>query len=226
MARPRSAQRERIADATGGLFRRKGYHGTSMADIGAAVGLSKASLYTHVSAKQEVLRELVERGAGLFMRGIGPVAACDASAPEKVRLALRMHLGVVAEAPDLAAVFLQEWRQLEGEARARINQMRDAYEGVWRGIVEEGMRSGHFRRDLDVRFAVLALLSMANWAYEWFDPRGPLTAMEVADRFADLALTGMADHERASRAATTIAGHCADHVEHEPMGEEAHAEDE
>jgi AcrR family transcriptional regulator len=191
MARPRSAQRERIADATGRLFRDKGYHGTSMADIGAAVGLSKASLYTHVNAKQDVLRDLVERGAALFMAGIAPIAASSAPAPDKVRQALRMHLHVVADAPDLAAVFLQEWRQLEGEARERVNGMRDEYEAAWRRIVSEGVESGHFRPDLDIRFAALALLSMANWAYQWFDPLGPLPAEAVADRFATLALDGM-----------------------------------
>jgi AcrR family transcriptional regulator len=162
-----------------------------MADIGAAVGLSKASLYTHVTAKQEVLRELVERGAALFMEGIAPIVGAADPAPEKVRRALRMHLRVVAEAPDLAAVFLQEWRQLEGEARARINHMRDEYEVAWREIVAEGVRDGHFRADLDVRFAALALLSMANWAYQWFNPHGPLTAEAVADRFATLLLEGM-----------------------------------
>jgi AcrR family transcriptional regulator len=191
MGRPRTAQRERIARATGQLFRHKGYHGTSMADIGEAVGLKKASLYSHVTTKQEVLRELVERGAGLFMDGMAPIAHSRAPAPQRLRQALRMHLGIVGEHPDLAAVFLQEWRQLEGEARARIGQMRDQYEQMWRRIIADGVQSGHFRADLDVRFAALSLLSSANWAYQWFDPRGQLSAEQVADRFADLAFHGM-----------------------------------
>jgi AcrR family transcriptional regulator len=193
MARPKTAQRERIARATGQLFRHKGYHGTSMADIGEAVGLKKASLYSHVAAKQDVLRELVERGAALFMEGMAPIARSSAPAPERVRRALHMHLRVVSEHPDLAAVFLQEWRQLEGAPRERIGRMRDEYEAMWREIIASGVRDGAFRPDLDVRFATLALLSSANWAYQWFDPRGPLSAGEVADRFADLALDGMTD---------------------------------
>src|SRR5581483_9980760 len=139
MARPKTAQRERIARATGRLFRHKGYHGTSMADIGEAVGLKKASLYSHVSTKQEVLRELVERGAALFMEGMAPISCSRAPAPERVRRALRMHLRVVGEHPDLAAVFLQEWRQLEGEPRERIGHMRDDYEHAWRQIVADGV---------------------------------------------------------------------------------------
>lgn len=184
-------QRERIVTATGRLFRSKGYHGTSMADIGKAVGLEKGSLYSHISAKHEVLRELVERGAALFMAGLAPVAASADPAPLKVRQALRAHLRVVSEHPDLATVFLHEWRQVEGEARLRIGALRDEYEGMWREIVALGVREGAFRADLDLRFAALLLLSAANWAYQWFDPHGPLRADDVADRFAALALAGM-----------------------------------
>ncbi|MGH2343822.1 MAG: TetR/AcrR family transcriptional regulator, partial [Chloroflexota bacterium] len=191
MSRPRTGQRERIARAGGRLFRHKGYHGTSMADIGEAVGLRKASLYNHVSTKQDMLRELVERGAALFMDGMAPIAGATEPAPVRLRRAVRMHLHVVAEHPDLAGVFLHEWRQLEGEARTRVGDLRDRYERTWRQIVSDGIREGRFRPNLDARFAALSLLSAANWSYQWYDPRGALSPDEVADRFTDLALEGM-----------------------------------
>jgi AcrR family transcriptional regulator len=191
MARPRGAQREHITRTSGRLFRDKGYHGTSMADIATEVGLSKAALYTHLSAKQDVLRELVDRGATLFMDGIAEVAASTDPAPTKLRHALRMHLGIVAGHPDLAAVFLQEWRQLDGDARDRINRLRDQYEHTWRAIIAQGTAEGTLRPTLDPRIAALAFLSIANWAYQWLHARGPLPADTIADHFATLLLAGM-----------------------------------
>ncbi|HVA92913.1 MAG TPA: TetR/AcrR family transcriptional regulator [Chloroflexota bacterium] len=191
MSRPRTGQRERIARATGRLFRHKGYHGTSMADIGEAVGLRKASLYNHLSTKQDMLRELVERGAALFVDGMAPIATSTDSAVDRLGRAMRMHLRVVAEHPDVAIVFLQEWRQLDAEARARVQASRDHYEEAWRAIIADGVREGRLRPELDIRFAALSLLSAANWAYQWYDPHGPLTAEDVADRFVKLALAGM-----------------------------------
>lgn len=185
------AQRERIVRATGRLFSAKGYHGTSMADIGKAVGLEKGSLYTHITTKHEVLQELVERGAASFMAAIAPVVATPASAPERLRLAMRAHLRVVAEHPDLATVFLQEWRRLEVQPRAHIGALRDQYERLWRGIVEDGVRDGSLRANADPRVVALLLLSAGNWAYQWFDPRGTLTSDEAADRFTDLVLAGI-----------------------------------
>jgi len=104
---------------------------------------------------------------------------------------MRAHLRVVAEQPDLATVFLQEWQRLEGATLDEVNRLRADYESMWRDIVEAGVREGLFRADLDTRFAALLLLSAANWAYQWFDPQGALSADDVADKFTDIALEGM-----------------------------------
>lgn len=191
MIEERGGQRRRIVEATGRLFSDKGYHGTSMADIGKAVGLEKGSLYTHIAAKQEVLRELVERGASYFMAALAPVVAAQEPAPWKLRQALRAHLGVVAAHPDLATVFLQEWRQLEGPARAQIGCLRDEYEALWREIVAQGVAEGTLRPDAEPRMVALLLLSAGNWAYQWLDPGGPLSADAVADAFIELVLEGL-----------------------------------
>ena len=49
-------------------------------------------------------------------------------ASERIRLALRAHLRVVAEQLDLATVFIREWRYLEGERREQIVTERRRYE--------------------------------------------------------------------------------------------------
>lgn len=190
-ATPASGQRERIVHATGKLFRDKGYHGASMADIGRAVGLEKGSLYSHITTKHDVLRELAERGAALFLDGVSPIAASHDPAPLRLRAALRMHLRVVADDIDLATVFLREWRHLDEPARARSIQSRDRYEALWRDMVRDGVRDGDFRADTDVGAAATLFLSAGNWAYQWFDPSGDLTPDEVADRFSAIILRGL-----------------------------------
>ncbi len=192
---PAGGQRERIVHATGKLFRDKGYYGASMADIGRAVGLEKGSLYSHITAKHEVLRELAERGAALFLDGVAPIAASGDPTPLRLRAALRVHLRVVAHDSDLATVFLQEWRHLDEDARCGIVRSRDRYELLWRDMVRDGVRDGAFGADTDVEAAVLLFLSAGNWAYQWFDPSGTLTPDEVADRFSALILRGLGQRD-------------------------------
>jgi hypothetical protein len=57
-------------------------------------------------------------------------------------------------------------------------------------IIAEGTASGAFVDD-SPKIAAKAILAMANWGYEWFQPDGPLTAEEVADIFATIALRGL-----------------------------------
>ena len=52
---------ERILEAALELFAQNGYLGTSMNDIAARLGFTKAALYKHYASKQEILDRIVER---------------------------------------------------------------------------------------------------------------------------------------------------------------------
>jgi AcrR family transcriptional regulator len=113
----------------------------------------------------------------------------DAHPLEKVRLALRGHLRVVAEQLDVATVFVQEWRYLEGDRRDEFVAERRRYEERIRDLLGEGRDLGELRADLDEGAAVLLLLSAANWAYTWLQPGRDTD--QLADRFLALMIDGM-----------------------------------
>ena len=80
-----------------------------------------------------------------------------APAPERIRLALRAHLAVVAGQLDIATVFVREWRYLEGERQARFLAERRRYEERIRDLFREGVERGDLRTDLDLATAGAAL---------------------------------------------------------------------
>lgn len=170
------------------LFAQKGYHGTSIGDLAAAMGVQKGSLYAHISSKQDLLYETMAEGARSFHAGLDAIPD-DAPATEKIRLALRSHLRVVADQLDVATVFVQEWRYLEATRRDEIVALRRLYEDRIRGYFREGRDLGELRSDLDEAAAALLLLSAANWAYTWLQP-GRDTDL-LADQFYDLLVDGM-----------------------------------
>ena len=53
--------KERILEAALELFAQSGYLGTSMSDIAARLGITKAALYKHYAGKQEILDRIVQR---------------------------------------------------------------------------------------------------------------------------------------------------------------------
>lgn len=170
------------------LFAEHGYHGTSMGDLAEAMGVQKASLYSLVESKQELLHQAMRRGAAAFHEALDAVPE-DTPALERVRLALRAHLRVVAEQLDVATVFIREWRFVEGEPRDEFVAERRRYEERWRGLLRDGVETGELRVDLDVGAATLLVLSAANWAYTWLRPGSDTDAL--ADRFAAILTDGV-----------------------------------
>lgn len=182
------ARKQELARQAARLFARKGYHGTSIGDVAEALGVRKASLYAHIAGKQDLLHETMREGAAAFHAALDGLPE-RVPATEKIRLALRAHLGVVAEQLDVATVFVQEWRYLEGERREEVVAERRRYEERIRALFREGRELGELRSDLDDAAAALLFLSAANWAYTWL--RAGADTDAVADRFFTLLLDGV-----------------------------------
>jgi AcrR family transcriptional regulator len=183
-----TARREELTRTAARLFADRGYHGTSLADVAEALGMQKASLYHHIDSKEDLLWEVAWGGAEAFHAALDAVPE-DATVPERIRLALRAHLGVVGEQLDAATVFTREWRALDGERRERFIGERRRYEERIRDLFREGVEGGELRTDLDVATAALLFLSAANWAYTWLRPGADTDAL--ADRFFAVLLDGM-----------------------------------
>ena len=183
-----SVRRRELTRQAARLFAERGYHGTSIGDLAEAMGVQKGSLYAHIASKQDLLYATMREGAEAFHAGLDAVPE-DVRPSDKIRLALRSHLRVVAEQLDVATVFVQEWRYLEAERREEIVAERRRYEERFRALFREGRDLGELRTDLDEATAALLALSAANWAYTWLQPSRDTD--EVADRFYAVLVDGM-----------------------------------
>jgi AcrR family transcriptional regulator len=183
-----SARRAELTRAAARLFAQKGYHGTSVGDLAEALGLQKGSLYTHIDSKADLLWEVCREGADAFHAALDGIPE-EGPVLDRIRAALRAHLGVVAEQLDIATVFVREWRYLGDDRRAEFVAERRRYEERIRALFREGREVGELRTDLDDATAALLALSAVNWAYTWLRPGSDTDAL--ADRFTALLLDGM-----------------------------------
>jgi TetR/AcrR family transcriptional regulator, cholesterol catabolism regulator len=179
-----SERRGFILERAAELFSRLGYHATSMRDIAEATGLRAPSLYAHIDGKEDLLYEIVTAAAAQFLGGLESVRASRRVPEEMLRQAMRAHVRVVADNLEGARVFHHEWRALNPDRRREIEALRDRYDSLWAEVIRAV-------RPRDPKFARLLALSAANWTYVWYDPAGPLSPEQVADRFTDLVLSGI-----------------------------------
>jgi AcrR family transcriptional regulator len=180
--------RDRLSAEAARLFAERGYHGTSIGDLADALGIRKASVYSHIKVKEDLLAEVALTGAKAFHAALDLVPDA-AAADERLRLALRAHLGVVAGQLAVATVWLREWRFLTGPARQTFLSERRRYERRIAAMFEDAVKAGALRRDLDVKRALLVFFSIGNWAYTWMNSRTKLD--QEADAFWSMLVEGV-----------------------------------
>lgn len=186
--------RDEILEAAAHIFSQKGFHAASMQDIAQAVNLQKASLYHHISSKQEILLALLDRALDLLIENMEVVLAQPAAPDEKLRQAMSVYLHTMLEHRELASILLLEHRSLDPELHARHIPRRDRFEGLWRALIVEGKEQDVFGC-ADPGLAARALLGVMNWTITWYRPNGRLSPEELAEEFFELFHHGL-NHPR------------------------------
>lgn len=178
---------EQIREMAIVLFARQGYRGTSMKDIASALNIRAPSLYNHLESKQDLLRDVTLGVMRSLMRDFDQaVEEADGTvdALRRVSIAHTLHH---ARHPDEVKIGNREIPSLEMPARAELLDMRRQYSEAWKQLVHEGVEEGVFEV-ASPKLAVFAILEMGIGVANWYRPDGPLSDVEIADYFAEIAL--------------------------------------
>ncbi|HYM19545.1 MAG TPA: TetR/AcrR family transcriptional regulator [Candidatus Kapabacteria bacterium] len=186
-AKPRKDQIRLVAEQ---LFREHGYASTSMRELADSLGIEAASLYNHITSKEEILQDICFSMAESFFQAIEPIEESGLGPVEKLRYAIEAHLGVIAANSNASAVFLHEWRHLGEPFLGDFRLMRRRYEKLFHTVIEEGVRAGVFQ-PLDATLTARTLLSAINWTYEWYNPNGKVSPSAMADLIRKILLDGI-----------------------------------
>jgi AcrR family transcriptional regulator len=187
----RSARRlSEITDAAAQVFARRGYHGASTQDIADVLGMRQASLYYYFQSKEAALEAVCASGVEDYAKRALAISESEVTSAEKVAALVFQHLAPLAERLEYTLVFLRERRFLPQPARKRIRAIEVRYERLIERVIEQGVASGEFRKDLDTRMAALALLGLGNSAALWFGREPGASVERVARSYIDLLVRG------------------------------------
>ena len=181
---------ERVLSAAARLFRTKGYGATTTREIAAELGIQKASLYYHITSKEDVLYRICLGSMREHLDGLHATIEEGNDAVSRLRGAVVGHMTRLHSDSDRNAVALLELRALDPKRRASVVRMRDEYESTLKGLIEEAQGAGDLRSDVDAKYLTLALLSVINWTIFWLRPNGRLTPEQLADLLSDIYLQG------------------------------------
>jgi AcrR family transcriptional regulator len=186
---PASAPRteQRILDIATVLFYEKGYHATTMREVAAGVGIKAGSLYNHFPSKEELLFRIAE-GVMQDLLDAGRQAVAAAPEPrDRLRALVRAHVVYHAEQRFRAKVADDQLNALEPKRREAVVVVRDAYERLWRDVLDAG-RKEHGWVVPDTPVVTFAITTMCTSVDVWYRESGRLTPSDVADVYEQLVL--------------------------------------
>jgi AcrR family transcriptional regulator len=140
----RRSRREEILQIAVGLFAKRGYHGVSMDDIGAAAGVTGPALYHHFAGKEAMLAAaLIPVSEGLLAGGQARIADHTDDPAAALIALVDFHVDFALANPAVIALHLHELDRLPEEPRREIRRLQRLYVEEWVGVLTA------LRRDLD-----------------------------------------------------------------------------
>ncbi len=181
---------DRLSAEAASLFRSKGYGNASTRELAERLGLQKASLYHHMSAKEDVLFAVCVDALDRITEAVE--AALDGPIEPLGRLgaACRAHVSSALADSDLHATMLIEMRSLSPEHRSVVVAARERYEKLIRELVQSAQSAGDLRADIDAKWLTLALLNLMNWSIFWYHPGAGASPDELGATLLDIYLNG------------------------------------
>ncbi len=178
-----------LTDVALRVFAERGYDGASMDDVARAAGITKASIYHHVSGKEALLERGLGRALDALFALLDEPAATDGRAVERLRhIVTRVAETTLHLLPELTVLFrVRGTSRSEREALERRRQ----FDRVVTGLIVQAQRDGEVRADLDPRLAARLIFGMSNSVVEWYRGGSSLSGAAVARAIAAIAFEGI-----------------------------------
>ncbi|MCW5633921.1 MAG: TetR family transcriptional regulator [Rubrivivax sp.] len=193
MARPRSADyddhRGQILAAAARLFATHGYAATTMNDVAAACGLSKATLYHYVHDKHDLLAQVSRTHVQRLEALVAEVLARRLAPRERLVALIEGFMAAYADAQHEHRVLTEDVKFLQP------GPQHEVLEGQRRVVAAFAEAIAQVRPELAARplagALAMLLFGMMNWTFTWLRAAGPLSHGAVAAMVSELFFGGL-----------------------------------
>lgn len=177
------------------LFLKEGYATVTMRDLAKELGIKAASLYNHISSKEEILSTIVMGLAEEFTSHIRNVVEKDCSAAEKLTMIIEMHVDITHDKTSFLACMNREWKFLKSGSREHYLELREAYESEFMGIIKKGIHDGEVQIR-DEKIFSYSTLSVLRTLYHWYDKEGGFSKKELKQNLIQHILFGITPKQK------------------------------
>jgi AcrR family transcriptional regulator len=189
VGRPARHTPDELLAVVTGEFIARGYDATSMEDLARATGLTKSSIYHHVSGKEELLRLAVAKAVDALFAVLAEEPSLVGPAVERLEHVVRRSAEVLVEQLPYVTLLLRVRGNTDAE-RWALGRRRE-FDTRLSALVQAAIDEGDVRGDLDPRLVTRLLFGMVNSVIEWFRPGAATSSKDLADALVALAFHGL-----------------------------------
>jgi AcrR family transcriptional regulator len=189
VSRKRTAIEEEILRVAADKFGKQGYQATTLDEIAAAAGISRAAFYLYFPNKEELLHRIYNQVIATSQAAVEQIVAEKLLVSEKLRRIIRHQVRYMATNIPLTQVFFSEIFNLRPELGQWVKQANRAFGAVIERVVSEGVQTGELI-PLHPKQFTYALMGMCNWMHRWYRPGGEWTPDTVAEEFIRILESG------------------------------------
>lgn len=163
--RNRQQLRADIIQAAFEEFAAQGYHQTAIADIARRLGIGHGTFYRYFENKRDILEQVITdvmaRIMGALAEENAPGAATSlADYREQIDRISRRLTGILSESPAMGRLLLLEATSIDADMTERVLNLMDWAGQLTAAYMENGVRLGYFRADLDTLATGHAVVGM------------------------------------------------------------------
>jgi AcrR family transcriptional regulator len=195
-----------LLDAAAEVFREKGYHEASSAEIAERAGVVEGTIYRYFSTKRELLIQVVERAYEQAIADFEVQLQGISGTWNRLRYLIWRHLRTIEEDPALARLVTYDIKADPDYRSMRVFELNKAYTRRTVEIIEKAIRSGEFVADVPIpviRDMIYGCIDHQTWSY--VRGEGGFDVNASADYITHLIYRGLATHPARDDTATALA---------------------
>jgi len=145
-----------ILDAAKREFAMRGYHATNVADIAKALGIGHGTFYSYFESKLDVFGHVIDQVVLTLASAVVVEPPDAANSAEEyrhqvLRIGRHLHALFVADR-DIARLLFVEGVGIDQAITDRLNGANQAIAAQTESYLQNGVRKGFLRADLDIEF--------------------------------------------------------------------------
>ena len=160
-----------------------------MRDLAAKMGIKAASLYNHITSKQDILDAVIISLAEAFTNGMQGIKSSNTNSIDKLKQIIQLHVTLSSQNSYGMASLNNDWMHLE-KRLDYYKTLRVEYEDDFRTILVDGIAAGEII-EANPEVMLFSILTTLRSLYVWIPKKEDLNLEEFTTTLHHILIEGI-----------------------------------